>query len=128
MTSPVNKAMMESYALMVLVMGTFFIYFCGMVWAFSNPKLSGSEEEEVCEAAELHGNDCLERRLRCACSAHLELPAPPYTKEELTQTTYVNFWDDTYSLLSDCTALTGEDHGVYNHCHSSSGQDDKEVT
>lgn len=120
MTSAVTKAMIESYALMVMVMGTFFVYFCGMVWAFCNPKLSGSEDEE-CEtgkqAAE-HGDDCWvcapnppERSYRCACT---HLPAPPYTAEGLTQTTYINFWDDTDSLLSDCTAFCREDHGINN--------------
>lgn len=91
--------MIESYALMVMVMGTFFIYFCGMVWAFCNPKLSGSEEECETEnqAEELTG---------------LYLPAPLHTADGLTQTTYVNFMDDTDSLLSDCTAFCQEDHGI----------------
>lgn len=44
--SAVTEALIESYALMILVMVTFFMYFCGMVWAFSNPKLSGTEEED----------------------------------------------------------------------------------
>lgn len=47
MSSLITEAMIESYALMILVMATFFVYFCGMVWAFSNPKLSGAEEEEI---------------------------------------------------------------------------------
>ncbi|CAK6955182.1 hypothetical protein KUCAC02_023021 [Scomber scombrus] len=127
MTSPVTKAMIESYALMVMVMGTFFVYFCGMVWAFCNPKLSGAEEEEEAEEEECgtgkqvaehgdHGLVCApypppEQNFRCAC-AHP--PAPPYTAEGLTQTTYVNFWDDTDSLLSDCTAFCREDHGINN--------------
>ncbi|KAM7388489.1 hypothetical protein PAMP_024659 [Pampus punctatissimus] len=119
MTSPVTKAMIESYALMVMVMGTFFVYFCGMVWAFCNPKLSGAEEEETGKQAAGHGDHCWvcapnpppERNFRCAC-AHL--PAPPNTAEGLTQTTYVNFCDDTDSLLSDCTAVCREDHGIDN--------------
>ncbi len=126
MTSPVTKAMIESYALMVMVMGTFFVYFCGMVWAFCNPKLSAAEEEEEEEEEECgtgnqaaeHGDDswvCAmhppERNFRCVCT---HLPAPPYTAEALTQTTYVNFWDDTDSLLSDCTAFCREDHGINN--------------
>ncbi|KAL7832694.1 hypothetical protein SRHO_G00297120 [Serrasalmus rhombeus] len=41
--------MIESYALMILVMSTFFVYFCGMVWAFCNPKLSGIEDEDTPE-------------------------------------------------------------------------------
>lgn len=61
--------MLDSYVLMVLVMGSFFLYFCGMVWAFCNPKLSGAEEE--CEA---------DRQT-----------------EELTRSTYVKFWDDALS-------------------------------
>ncbi|KAL7397415.1 hypothetical protein ABVT39_021661 [Epinephelus coioides] len=122
MTSPVTKAMIESYALMVMVMGTFFVYLCGMVWAFCNPKLSGEEEEEEEEEcgtgnqAAAHGDHCWlcaphppERNFRCA-----HVPAPPYTAEGLTQTTYVNFWDDTDSLLSDCTAFCREDHGINN--------------
>lgn len=47
MSSLITEAMIESYALMILVMAAFFAYFCGMVWAFSNPKLSGAEEEEI---------------------------------------------------------------------------------
>lgn len=116
--------MIESYALMVMVMGTFFVYFCGMVWAFCNPKLSGAEEEcgTGMEAGE-HGDDCCasnppERNFRCAC-AHVP-PAPPYTAERLTQTTYVNFWDDTDSLLSDCTAFCREDRGINNQIYSPS--------
>ncbi|KAK5930945.1 hypothetical protein CgunFtcFv8_027139 [Champsocephalus gunnari] len=120
MTSPVTKAMIESYALMVMVMGSFFVYFCGMVWAFCNPKLSGAEEECVAgkQAAE-PGDDCWfnapnppERNFRCVCT---HLPAPLYTAEGLTQTTYVNFWDDTDSLMSDCNAFCREDHGINNH-------------
>ncbi|KAL6458071.1 hypothetical protein MHYP_G00333010 [Metynnis hypsauchen] len=41
--------MIESYALMILVMSAFFVYFCGMVWAFCNPKLSGLEDEDTPE-------------------------------------------------------------------------------
>lgn len=136
MTSPVAKAMMESYALMVMVMGTFFVYFCGMVWAFCNPKLS--EAEETCatdkQAAE-HGDDCWvcapnppKRNSRCACT---HVPAPPYTAEGLTQTTYVNFWDDTDNLLSDCTAFCREDDGTNNqigHSPSWTAQAEKLVT
>lgn len=58
MSSLITEAMIESYALMILVMATFFVYFCGMVWAFSNPKLSGSEEEEIpleCETGQSGG-------------------------------------------------------------------------
>ncbi|KAG7513829.1 hypothetical protein JOB18_017747 [Solea senegalensis] len=117
--------MMESYALMVLVMGTFFIYFCGMVWAFCNPKLSGAEEESATgRQAAAHGDDSCasnpaERNPRCVC-AHV---APPYTTEEIapfTQTTYVNFCDDTNSLLSQCSALCREDHGLYSQSGFSS--------
>ncbi|KAG7269506.1 hypothetical protein CRUP_014748 [Coryphaenoides rupestris] len=49
MMSPVTKAMVEAYALMILVMGSFFVYFCGMVWAFCNPVLSGGEEDHINE-------------------------------------------------------------------------------
>lgn len=117
MTSPVTKAMIESYALMVMVMGTFFVYFCGMVWAFCNPKLSGIEEEEECGTGTRTEQDicwvCAPnppvRNFNCA-----HLAAPPYSAEGLTQTTYVNFWDDTDSLLSDCTAFCREDRGINN--------------
>ncbi|MED6252441.1 hypothetical protein ATANTOWER_011821 [Ataeniobius toweri] len=119
MTSPVTKAMIESYALMVMVMGTFFIYFCGMVWAFCNPKESGAEEE--CGT----GNQTGEHRCMCAPSspqldvrcaaALLQVPAPPYTPETLTQSTYVNFWDDDdNSLLSDSAAFCLDDLGINN--------------
>lgn len=77
MTSPVNQAMQDAYVLMVLVMGTFFLYFCGMVWAFCNPKLSGAEEE--CET---------ERQV-------VEYAVGPSATEDLTQPTYVKFGDDT---------------------------------
>ncbi len=124
MTSPVTKAMMESYALMLMVMGTFFVYFCGMVWAFCNPKLSGAEEEcKAGEQAAEHGHtrgvsapDRPERDFMCAC-AHVA--APPYGAEGLTQTTYVNFWDDTDSLLSDCAAFGREDLGLNNRIGNS---------
>lgn len=118
MTSAVTKAMIESYALMIMVMGTFFIYFCGMVWAFCNPKLSGAEECETGDQTMEHGDGCWvsapdppERYFESAC-AHL--PAPPYTAERLTRSTYINFWEDTDSLLSDCTAFCREDHGINN--------------
>ncbi|KAK9519193.1 hypothetical protein VZT92_021936 [Zoarces viviparus] len=133
MTSPVAKAMIESYALMVMVMGSFFVYFCGMVWTFCNPKLSGEEEEEEEEEcgtgkpAAGHGDGrwvCAapnppERNFRCACNV-ARLPAPPYTAAEgLTQTTYVNFWDDTDSLLSDGTTFYREDRGISNQIEQS---------
>lgn len=38
------------------------------------------------------------------CSTH---PVPPYNAE-----TYINFWDDTDSLLTDCTAFYREEHGI----------------
>lgn len=47
MPNVVTEAMIESYVLMFLVMSAFFVYFCGMVWAFCNPKLSGFAEEET---------------------------------------------------------------------------------
>lgn len=111
--------MIESYALMVMVMGTFFVYFCGMVWAFCNPKLSGAEEQcGTGKPSAEHGHDCWvyaphppEPIVRCACT---HLPAPPYNAEGLTHTTYVNFWDDTDSLLSDCTSFCRDDHGINN--------------
>lgn len=46
MPNVVTEALIESYALMFLVMSAFFVYFCGMVWAFCNPKLSGIEDTE----------------------------------------------------------------------------------
>lgn len=45
----VTEALIESYALMLLVMSAFFLYFCGMVWAFCNPKLSGIAEGTECD-------------------------------------------------------------------------------
>ncbi|TNN25656.1 hypothetical protein EYF80_064213 [Liparis tanakae] len=126
MTSPVAKAMLESYALMAMVMGAFFIYFCGMVWIFCNPKLSEEEEEEEKKeretgkpAAGHWGHDFWvhaappnppERNFRCACN-DARLPPPA---EGLTRTTYVNFWDDDGSLLSDCSTFFREDRGISN--------------
>lgn len=69
--------MLDAYVLMVLVMGTFFLYFCGMVWAFCNPKLSGAEEE-CGTGGQVVGS------ASCQSAA-----------EEVTRSTYVNFWDDT---------------------------------
>lgn len=77
MTSPVNQAMLDAYVLMVLVMGTFFLYFCGMVWAFCNPKMSGAEEERETE--------------RQAVGYAVQASSA----EDLTRSTYVKFWDDT---------------------------------
>ncbi len=51
MPNLVTEAMIESYALMILVMSAFFVYFCGMVWAFCNPKLSGFAEETECDTS-----------------------------------------------------------------------------
>lgn len=45
MTNSVSAAMIESYLLMFFLMTAFFVYFCGMVWAFCNPKLSGIEDD-----------------------------------------------------------------------------------
>lgn len=120
MTSPVTKAMVESYALMVLVMGTFFVYFCGMVWAFCNPKLSGADEDCASgnQVAE-HGDeswvcapDPPQQDFRCSCEN--PPPAPPCAHAGHTLTTYVNFWDDTDSLLSDGIMFCREDHGINN--------------
>lgn len=47
----VTEAMIESYALMLLVMSAFFVYFCGMVWAFCNPKIGGHAEETECDTS-----------------------------------------------------------------------------
>lgn len=120
MTSPVTKAMIESYALMVMVFCTFFVYFCGMVWAFCNPKLSGAEEQgsgtgnptaERMDPCRLCAPKPPEGNSRCVCT---HLPAPPYSADGFTQTTYVNFWDDTDSLLADCNAFCREDLGIKN--------------
>lgn len=100
MTSPVTKAMIESYALMALVMGSFFVYFCGMVWTFCNPKLSGTEEHSDGWEPGVQGGTT-----RCACSEH-----PP--AESLSETTYVNFWDDSNSMLPDSTASSRDDLGI----------------
>lgn len=93
MTSPVNQAMLDAYVLMVLVMGTFFLYFCGMVWAFCNPKLSGAEEE-------------------CGTDRQVaESTLRPSAAEELTRSTFVKFWDDTvwrgYSIRVNSILLRG---------------------
>uniref|UniRef100_A0AAV2KV05 Uncharacterized protein n=1 Tax=Knipowitschia caucasica TaxID=637954 RepID=A0AAV2KV05_KNICA len=98
MPSPVINAMIESYALMVMVMGTFFVYFCGMVWAFCNPKLSGGED------------GCIEVDLRDqpqTCAPHLSV-VPPYSQ------TYINFWDDTDSLITTCSGFHHEELGINN--------------
>lgn len=68
--------MLDAYMLMVLVMGTFFLLFCGMVWAFCNPKLSEAEEE-------------------CKSEQVVEYAVRPFAAEELTRSTYAEFWDDT---------------------------------
>lgn len=49
MPNVVTEALIESYALMFLVMSAFFVYFCGMVWAFCNPKLSGIADGTECD-------------------------------------------------------------------------------
>lgn len=105
--------MIESYALMVLVMGTFFVYFCGMVWAFCNPKLSGAEQE--CGSGD-HAGGCWVCA-RAACAHHP--PAAPRAAPGPAQTTYVNFWDDTDSLLSDGTAFCRDEHGINNQIGNS---------
>lgn len=115
MPSPVAEAMVESYALMVLVMGTFFLYFCGMVWAFCNPKLSDGEEESKSDKQAVRGLEerpaCTQQRSRCAC-------VQPHNADGLTRTTYVNFWDDADGLLSDCSTLSREDGGIVNQAGS----------
>lgn len=118
MPSPVAEAMIESYALMVMVMGTFFLYFCGMVWAFCNPKLSIDEE------ASGTGKEIMQRLgdkrhftqqpYRCA-------GVQPHSAEGLTHSTYVNFWDDADDLFSDCSTFRREDVG--NIIHTGSGMD-----
>lgn len=77
MTSSVNQAMLDAYVLMVLVMGTFFLYFCGMVWAFCNPKLSGAEEE--CETDKQVVVEYVVQ--------------PPPAVEDPPRSTCVNFWE-----------------------------------
>lgn len=140
MTSAVTKAMIESYVLMVMVMGTFFIYFCGMVWAFCNPKLSEVEEGECAagnQAGEPRERRCVcapgspQRDVRCAAGL-LQVAASPYTAETLTQSTYVNFWeddddddnddeddDDDESLLSDSAAFCLDNLGIDNQITNS---------
>lgn len=112
MPSPVTEAMIESYALMVMVMGTFFLYFCGMVWAFCNPKLSNDDEAigTEKEIVQRLGNkrDCRQQTYRCAS-------VQPHNAEGLTQSTYVNFSDDADGLLSDCSLFCREDGGIINH-------------
>lgn len=115
MPSPVAEAMIESYALMVMVMGTFFLYFCGMVWAFCNPKLSNDEEasgteKEMVQRSDDHPDFTLQT-YRCAC-------VQPHIADGLAHTTYVNFWDDADGLLSDCSTFCREDGGIINHTGS----------
>lgn len=111
MPSPVAEAMIESYALMVMVMGTFFLYFCGMVWAFCNPKLSndqeasGTEKEIVQHLGNKHV--CTQQTYRCAS-------LQPHNAEGLTRSTYVNFRDNTDDLLSDCSPFCREGGGIVN--------------
>lgn len=115
MPSPVAEAMIESYALMVIVMGTFFLYFCGMVWAFCNPKLSnedkasGTKKEIVQHLGDKR--DCTQQTYRCAS-------VQPHNAEGLTHSTYINFWDDGDGLLSDCSPFCREDGGIVNHIGS----------
>lgn len=109
--------MLESYALMILVMGAFFVYFCGMVWAFCNPKLSEEEPEDRKETARRGHFSCPralnhpQQDVMCVCA---RLPAAPHTEEPITRSTYVSFWDDTESLLSDCTVFGRDDLGINN--------------
>lgn len=98
--------MIESYALMFMVMGTFFVYFCGMVWAFCNPKLSGIEEETETELEAAPEDNCW-------ICAHTIPPeqmnyrpgALPGTQQKtgdwIAQTTYINFLEDNDSLFTD---------------------------
>lgn len=113
MPSPVAEAMIESYALMVMVMGTFFLYFCGMVWAFCNPKLSTDEEATEKEIAQRWGEERDFTQQRCRCAA-----ARPHGAAGLTQSTYVNFWDDADGLLLDCSTFCREDGGIINQTGS----------
>lgn len=99
MTSAVTKAMIESYALMVFVMGSFFVYFCGMVWAFCNPKLSGVEEEMLTEAP-AEDDSCWVCAQPPPEQIHYHTCAhpggtPQRTGDWITQTTYVNFMGDS---------------------------------
>ncbi|CAL8268179.1 unnamed protein product [Arctogadus glacialis] len=111
--SPVTKAMVEAYALMIMVMGGFFVYFCGMVWAFCNPVLSGGEEEDFDEI----GLDAPKNNLwqmapnsqeMLCTAAHPEQQQK--TKDWLAQSTYINFGGDTDSLLLDRTDFGFADH------------------
>lgn len=115
MPSPVAEAMIESYALMVMVMGTFFLYFCGMVWAFCNPKLSNDEEASGTEKETVQGlgdkHNFPQQPHRCA-------DVQPHCADGLTHSPYVNFWDDADGLLSHCSTFCHEDGGIINHSGS----------
>ncbi|KAJ7986461.1 hypothetical protein DPEC_G00340130 [Dallia pectoralis] len=128
MTSAVTKAMFESYALMVFVMGSFFVYFCGMVWAFCNPKLSGVEEEEIVTEALVEDED----RYR-VCARHppgqmhhtsgYPDGTPRRTGDWITQTTYVNFFEDSPTddslLTMDHNRFAFGDQIISPSCHNS---------
>lgn len=99
MSSLITEAMIESYALMILVMAAFFVYFCGMVWAFSNPKLSGSEEEEIpleC-VSETGQSDGVSLELCVRRGAHTPSGTPgdrPAILDLQPYTGYVNYFYD----------------------------------
>lgn len=102
--SPVTKAMVEAYALMIMVMGTFFIYFCGMVWAFCNPVLSSCEEDTVSDL----DLDAVKSGLWPTEPNHLQVLCTGADPERLRRDTttwltqtYVHFGGDTDSLLLD---------------------------
>lgn len=83
MSYNVNEAIIESYALMLFVMATFFIYFCIMVWAFSNPKFSGAEEDagmSPTEAAFTPGKQVSLEMIRIH-KEHLQQATDPSTDE-----------------------------------------------
>ncbi|CAL8254565.1 unnamed protein product [Merluccius merluccius] len=121
MMSPVTKAMVEAYALMIMVMGTFFIYFCGMVWAFCNPVLSGGEEDEEDEMLrDAHHKINLwqmapnPQEVFCTGVDPEQLQHQHQhrdTRDWLAQTTYINFGGgDTDSLLLDRNDFGFADH------------------
>lgn len=119
MTSAVTKAMIESYALMVMVMGTFFVYFCGMVWAFCNPKLSAAEEDVAVDtdtAAEAAApqqrcwacDQIAMETIRFNDGAHPA--ASPSIGDWIARSTYIHFWGGSDSfLMSDNAGFLSED-------------------
>ncbi|TSL22040.1 hypothetical protein Baya_6336 [Bagarius yarrelli] len=97
MSSLIKEAMIESYALMILVMATFFVYFCGMVWAFSNPKLSDTEDEQTTSECGSQTELCVRHEELRECERY----TPGGTQECLVMLdihTYSGYVNDFYDV------------------------------